>query len=173
MTIRPPKQPLTKDQQQVMAAFTTFITAQRRFYSHPWIIDPVYISLILPKSPYGIIETDDTGLIGPQVIHVLSVDAPTAHQATVAYCVDDRALRYLGQDGTIDIPGPSGDRRRSTTIGYEDTQFQLTTAAAIDGKPSPTPRWIASDGGSSDGAKECRGLAASPPPPAPTPTNTP
>ncbi len=168
MTIRPSKQKLSVRQQQVTAVFTEFIEAQNRFDSHPWIMDPVYQSLVLAAGPYAPIETDVTGLIGPVTIHVLSVEDVPDQQVKVNYCVDDRGLRYLGRDGKVDIPGPAGDKLRST-VAFQATQFKFTADPAVDGKPAKSPRWLAATGESSDGER-CKAISASPPPPAPTET---
>jgi hypothetical protein len=165
--IRPAKGPLSERQQQVMTAFSEFVNARNRFYSHPWIIDPIYARIVLPRAPYDPLATDTVGLIGPVIVQILSVEATTATQAEVSYCVDDRAVRYLGQDGTVDIPGPAGDRRKGD-VTLEDTKFTLTTDAAVDGATSATPRWLVSSSGLVAGAKECQGLINSPPPVAPT-----
>lgn len=168
VTIRQSKQQLSVRQQQAMAVFAEFIKAQNRFYSHPWIMDPVYQSLVLPDRPYAPIRTDVIGLIGPVTIHVLSVEDVPDQQVKVNYCVDDRGLRYLGMDGKVDIPGPAGDRLRST-VAFEATQFAFTTDVAVDGKPAKAPRWLAATGESSDGEK-CKAISTSPPPPPPTQT---
>jgi hypothetical protein len=150
-----------------MAAFTEFLNASTRFYSHPWIIDPIFARTVLPGAPDNPLATDTIGLIGPSIVQVLSVQASAAKQAKVKYCVDDRAVRYLGRDGTVDIPGPAGDHRRGD-VALEGTDFTLTTDAAVDGTTSPTPRWLASSGVFTAGAKECQALTNSPPPAAPT-----
>jgi hypothetical protein len=149
-----------------MAVFTEFITARTRFSSHPWIIDTVYPRIVLPGPPYSPLATDTIGEIGPVIVQVLSVNA-AAKQAKVTYCVDDRAVRYLGRDGAVDIPGPAGDHRKGD-VTLEGTEFTLTTAASADGSTSPTPRWLVSSGELAAGAKECQALTNSPPPPAPT-----
>lgn len=168
VTIRPGKQQLSARQQQVMATFAEFAEAQNRFESHPWIMDPVYQSLVLPDGPLAPIRTDVIGLIGPVVIQVLSVEDVPDQQVKVNYCVDDRGLRYLGRDGKVDIPGPAGDKLRST-VAFEATQFKFTADPAVDGKPAKSPRWLAATGESSDGEK-CKAISALPQPPAPTQT---
>ncbi len=65
-------------------------------------------------------------------------------------CVDERALRYLGRDGAIDINGPAGDKLRGGVV-WETIDFEHTKAAAADGSTSQTPRWIVSNGGSTAG----------------------
>jgi hypothetical protein len=162
VTIRPAKGPLSAREQQVMAAFTEFVTAQHRFYSHPWILDPIYLRSVLPKTPFAPVETDTIGLIGPVTIQVLTVDAPAASKAEVTYCTDDRSVRYLSRDGKADVPGPAGDHYRGT-VAHENTEFEFTTTPAADGKIPTTPRWVAADGGLWAGAKECAVLASSPP----------
>lgn len=168
VAIRPSKQQLSVRQQQVMSAFAEFTTARNRFFSHPWIVDPVYLSLVLPGSPYLPDKTDVVGLIGPVTIHVLSVEDVPDQQVKVNYCVDDRGLRYLGRDGKVDVPGPAGDKLRST-VAFQATQFKFTADAAVDGKPAKSPRWLAATGESSDGER-CKAVSAMPQPPPPTQT---
>lgn len=164
--IRPAAEQLSVRQSQVMKVFTDFTNSRNRFYSHPWIIDPVYARGMLANSTYAPLMPTTVGYIGPLIIQVLSVEA-MATTAKVTYCVDDRALRYLGRDGAVDIPDHNGDRAEGT-VSLEDTQFEFTTAAAADGSTSTSPRWLASKGGLSAGAKECKALAASKPQDPPT-----
>jgi hypothetical protein len=111
------------------------------------------------------------GLTGSTVVQVLTVSLPNASTATVSYCVDDRGLRYLGKDGAVDIPGPTGDHHRGDVV-RESIEFQLTRDAAVDGKPSEKARWLVSKGDLQAGAPQCQGLASSPPP-SPPPPSTP
>ncbi|MGW7680779.1 hypothetical protein ACWGID_08595 [Kribbella sp. NPDC054772] len=104
--IRPTGGTLATRQEQVLAAFSEFINAQFRHWSHPWVIDPVYARSVLPDSPYTPLATDNIGQTGPVVVQLLSVDADTAQDAKVTYCLDARSVRYLGRDGAVDVPGP-------------------------------------------------------------------
>jgi hypothetical protein len=168
VTIRPPKAKLSADQQQVVSVFTEFVTARYRFLSHPWIHDPVYLRTVLPGGPDRPTDTGTIGLVGPLTIQVLAIDLSNSSTAAVKYCTDDRSVRYLGRDGTVDIAGPAGDHRRGG-VGLEDTGFQLTLAAAADGKTSETPRWLAFKNTYLANAPECRNLTSSPPASPPPP----
>lgn len=167
VTITPPPGTLSTQQRQVFIAYSEFVTAHYRFYSHPWYIDPVYARSVLPRTPYAPLEPDNIGQIGPVHVNVFAVSLANAKEATVETCVDERALRYLGQDGRIDIIGPAGDRLRSG-VAWETNKLEYTTAAAEDGSRSETPRWLISSGGSTAGADQCKRLAGEPPP-TPTP----
>jgi len=169
VTIRPPATTLIPEQQELLAAFSKYITARYRFQSHPWIVDPDYQRAVLPGGPDVPNDVGTTGLVGPLTIQILTVDVPKSSTGTVNYCIDHRSLRYLGRDGTVDIPGPAGDHRHGE-VALENTAFQLTHAAAADGKTSETPRWLAFKGGYLPKAPQCQQLAASPPPKPPTPS---
>ncbi|MDX2973970.1 hypothetical protein PWY87_24630 [Kribbella solani] len=175
MQIRPFEKPLSATQKQVLTAFDQYITARFRFFSHPWIIDPVFAKAVLPHAPEKPLDTDTIGQAGPAVIEVLSVTTTTSTKATVAYCVDDRSVRYMGRDGAVDIPGPAGDHMQGD-VARETSTFLLTTDAAADGTTSTSPRWLVNDGTFAARVKECQRMIDSPPPPPPTPhgpTNTP
>ena len=162
VTVKKPPGSLSAQQQQVLTTYSEFVSAHYRFYSHPWFIDPVYARIVLPKTPYAPLESDIIGQIGPVVVQVLAVNVAGAKQATVQTCVDERALRYLGRDGQVDITGPAGDRLRGG-VAWETISLEYTTAAAEDGSRSDTARWLISNGGSTAGAKQCQALAALPP----------
>ncbi|MBB5979985.1 hypothetical protein [Kribbella solani] len=175
MQIKPFTKPLSATQAQVRTSFSQYITARFRFQSHRWIIDPVYAKAVLPGAPENPMNTDTIGLAGPAVIEILSVTTTTSTKATVAYCVDDRSVRYMGRDGAVDITGPAGDHLVGD-VALETSTFLLTTDAAVDGTTSTSPRWLLKDGTLFAGAKECQRMIDSPPPPPPTPrgpTNTP
>jgi hypothetical protein len=160
--IKPPRGSLSAQQRQVFDVFSEFISAHYRFYSHPWFIDPAYARLVLPTTPFAPLEPDTIGQIGPVPVQVLSIKLTSAQQAKVEACVDQRALRYLGRDGAIDINGLDGHKLHGG-VTWETTDFEHTTAAAADGSTSQSPRWIVSNGGSTAGTAQCQGLAASPP----------
>jgi hypothetical protein len=69
------------------------------------------------------------------------------------------------------IPGPAGDKLRST-VAFEATQFKFTADAAVDGKPAKSPRWLTATGESSDGER-CKAVSAQPPPPTQTTISVP
>lgn len=169
VTIRPPKTKLSTGQQELLAAFSEYIAARYRFQSHPWIVDPGYQRAVLPGGPDLPNDIGTTGLVGPLTIQILTVEVPKSSTGTVSYCIDHRSLRYLGRDGAVDVPGPAGDHRHGE-VALENTAFQLTSAAAADGKKSETPRWLAFKGGYLPKAPQCQKLAASPPPKPPTPS---
>jgi len=169
VTIHPPNTKLSAEQQQLASAFTEFVNARYRFLSHPWIHDPIYLRTVLPGGPDRPTDTGTVGLVGPLTIQVLTIELSDSLTAAIKYCTDDRSVRYLGRDGTVDIAGPAGDHRRGD-VGLQDTGFQLTRAAAADGKTSETPRWLADKNSYLANAPECQQLAASPPPKPPTPS---
>ncbi|MEU0089194.1 hypothetical protein [Kribbella sp. NPDC006257] len=171
VTVRPPKTKLSIKQQQLASVFTEFINARYRFSSHPWIYDPVYLRTVLPGGPDNPTDTGSVGLVGPLTIQVLTIELSDPSTAVINFCADDRSVRYLGRDGSVDIAGPAGDHRRGD-VSLQNSRFQLTRAAAADGKTSETPRWLAYRGGYFANAPECKELAASRPPKPPTP-NTP
>jgi hypothetical protein len=165
--IDPAPGPQSPSQRDTAARFAAVTNAEYRFFSHPWFIDPVYAATVLPGSGSAALDTDTIGLIGPVRIQVQSIDASKAKEATVSYCEDDRALRYLGQDGSVDIVGKAGDRYIGA-VAHMTTRFVLTLEPAADGSTSATPRWLVAGGTYFANAKECRGLANLAPLPAPT-----
>lgn len=166
--LRPSSKPLSGTHKQVVTAFNSYITAWFRFYSHPWIIDPVLAKSVLPSAPGDPLDTDTIGEIGPVVVQILSVTTASSVKATVAYCVDDRSVRYMGRDGAVDVPGPAGDRLRGG-VSLQTSDFAFTTEAAADGTTTASPRWLVASGGFSANDKACQAMIDSPPPPAPSP----
>lgn len=169
VTIRPPRTAVTASQRQILSIFTDYLNARTRFESHPWIIDPDYVRILLPGAPGDPTETGTVGLTGPMAVQVLAVELPNPSTANVSYCVDDRGLRYLGRDGAVDVPGPAGDRHRGDVV-LESTEFQLTLDAAVDGKPAKEPRWLVSKSAIRADPSQCQGLASTAPPSPPTPS---
>jgi hypothetical protein len=163
VSITPPRGSLSPQQREVLAAYVKYINARNRFDSHPWIIDPELVSSVLPTSTDAPVLPDSIGLIGPVTIEILSVTVTAGKSAEVDTCADHRGLRYLGRDGAIDIIGPGGDRLRDG-VSNDSSSFEKTTAAAVDGTKSTTPRWLVSNGGTTSGTPQCKALAASPEP---------
>ncbi|MFB6721207.1 hypothetical protein ACFCV3_13640 [Kribbella sp. NPDC056345] len=162
VTVKPPAGSLTAPQREVLAVYEEYIAAEYRFYSHPWFVDPVYARIVKPGSPFAPLATDTIGRIGSVLVEVRSVQLTGATKARVETCTDDRAVRYLGRNGEIDIKGPAGDKLRGGIL-EGNIRLEYTTEAAEDGSTSKTPRWLIAGGGALADDGTCASLAAKPP----------